>query len=712
MHFTSLKSKLVVFISSIFILFFCVLIIGTAYYLRTTAINDAVSYTEKTTKEISLRIQREFEAGFSVARTLATTLEGLRAQNMMPSREQATEMLHASAVKNPKFFGIWTVWEPQGFGDDDHQYTSNAEHSGPDGRFVPYWNKTKGYLSLYPCKSYRDDEPSGWYTFSRDSKQEFATVITEFKPNGKSIKVTSLTVPVIVDGKAVGVIGADLSADFLNNIANSIKAFDGQATLAIIAHDGSVQALTHDTKALNTQYEKYVPNAAALLTQAASGKTVTSINDDYLRVIVPISLGKAEKNWAIALSVPKAVVLAEANSMTKLLAGASIATLILALLFIYYLAGFITKPIIHTSNIVEELASGKLNKRCVIRSHDEIATMQNAVNNLGETLEQNEQRSKESMEEIEAHSTEATKAMEAARLAQEEAEQAHSKGMLAAAKQLETVVSTLAGLSTELNEQITSTVNDITLQEARNSETATAMEEMNCTILEVAQNANHAATSTDEVCTKAEKGIRGITQSVETIQNVSSHTEKLKCEMNALGEQVTSISDIINVISDIADQTNLLALNAAIEAARAGDAGRGFAVVADEVRKLAENTMNATNQVSTAIENIQASANANIEAMNSTFDSVGQATEYVTESGKTFTQIMEHITSVTEQVRAIATATTQQSAASEEINQAVGEISQLASNTSIHMHEAQNATNNLTTLTNQLNQMITTLQNS
>ncbi|KPU42864.1 methyl-accepting chemotaxis protein McpB [Oxobacter pfennigii] len=75
-------------------------------------------------------------------------------------------------------------------------------------------------------------------------------------------------------------------------------------------------------------------------------------------------------------------------------------------------------------------------------------------------------------------------------------------------------------------------------------------------------------------------------------------------KISGLGQSVTQINEITNLINSIAEQTNLLALNASIEAARAGEAGRGFAVVADEIRKLAEQVKKSSDNINHLIGDI------------------------------------------------------------------------------------------------------------
>ncbi len=131
-------------------------------------------------------------------------------------------------------------------------------------------------------------------------------------------------------------------------------------------------------------------------------------------------------------------------------------------------------------------------------------------------------------------------------------------------------------------------------------------------IEEVAANTRGIADKTVEGYRMAEQAERQISDTVATIQQLSSEVDRMAsaivstgAEVSALVERSRQIEGIVRSINEIAEQTNLLALNAAIEAARAGDAGRGFAVVADEVRKLAENTAAKTQDIAQLISSIQ-----------------------------------------------------------------------------------------------------------
>jgi methyl-accepting chemotaxis protein len=244
------------------------------------------------------------------------------------------------------------------------------------------------------------------------------------------------------------------------------------------------------------------------------------------------------------------------------------------------------------------------------------------------------------------------------------------------------------------------------IQSERTEQTATAMEEMNATVMEVARSSGSAAESADKSRMKAQEGEDVVEHMMAAIKKVNDRTQQLKGEMSELGRQANDINKILDVISEIADQTNLLALNAAIEAARAGEAGRGFAVVADEVRKLAEKTMLATKEVGEAISAIQDSANTNIESMDQAETEVQQATNLAQESGSALREIVSLAHNASDQVRSIAASADQQSAASEEINRAVDDISRITTENAVGASESAQAVTELAELALKLQNLI------
>jgi methyl-accepting chemotaxis protein len=271
------------------------------------------------------------------------------------------------------------------------------------------------------------------------------------------------------------------------------------------------------------------------------------------------------------------------------------------------------------------------------------------------------------------------------------------------ADQAATIANRVATASEELSSQVEEVARGAEMQRARVESTASAMSEMNSTVMEVAKNAGQASEHSDLTRHKADSGAALVNKVVQSINEVNKVAATLQSNMQGLGQQAESIGGVMNVISDIADQTNLLALNAAIEAARAGEAGRGFAVVADEVRKLAEKTMSATREVGANITSIQQAAHTNINEVNLAAKAITEATDLANTSGQALAEIVELASSNSSVVTSIATAAEEQSATSEEINRSIEDISRIVGETSDGMVQAAAAVQELSSMAQELN---------
>ncbi|MBQ7584920.1 MAG: hypothetical protein IJU40_01560, partial [Desulfovibrionaceae bacterium] len=288
-------------------------------------------------------------------------------------------------------------------------------------------------------------------------------------------------------------------------------------------------------------------------------------------------------------------------------------------------------------------------------------------------------------------------------------EESH-KHLLQIADRLEVMSEQITLASDNLAVQIGESNQGASTQALRLSEAATAMNQMNVAVQEVAQNASQARQASEETRNEAIKGAKIVDQAAQSITTTKEATLALQENMQELDGHAVNISKIMGFISDIADQTNLLALNAAIEAARAGDAGRGFAVVADEVRKLAEKTMDSTQDVGNATKAIQESVKKSMVAMHEAAGRLEEALDYAVKSGQALTDIVNKAASTTDQVTLIATSAEEQSATSDQINDSISEVNELSSQNAKAMDEASLAVKQLTKQMQDLNNLMTEMR--
>ncbi|OZB20547.1 MAG: chemotaxis protein [Marinobacter sp. 34-60-7] len=218
----------------------------------------------------------------------------------------------------------------------------------------------------------------------------------------------------------------------------------------------------------------------------------------------------------------------------------------------------------------------------------------------------------------------------------------------------------------------------VTRQTDSISMVATAINEMQSAIEEVASNASTAAEITRDAETKGHNSARIIHSSSKQVRQLAAQIGKAVEVIRRLSADSDNITSVLDVIRGIAEQTNLLALNAAIEAARAGEQGRGFAVVADEVRTLAQRTQQSTEDIQTMITSLQTGVSDVVNVMEIGSQEAGETEKLATEAEQELKAILEAISNIADMNTSVASATEEQTQVVDEINRNITDINDLA----------------------------------
>lgn len=222
--------------------------------------------------------------------------------------------------------------------------------------------------------------------------------------------------------------------------------------------------------------------------------------------------------------------------------------------------------------------------------------------------------------------------------------------------------------------------------------------EMAASINQVSRNSAESADVAQRSVQIATKGAGVVRETIAGMDSIRDQIQETSKRIKRLGESSQEIGSIVELINDISEQTNILALNAAIQAASAGEAGRGFAVVADEVQRLAERASNATKRIETLVQTIQSDTNEAVSSMEQTTSEVVAGARLAEDAGTALGEIESVSSNLASLIEGISSASQQQSAAATNITATMNTIQSITAQTSQGANQTAESIGNLAQL--------------
>ena len=625
----------------------------TSSQIHTMVDDNANTITEGTANQIKSWMENPLDEVRALAQFL-NHFDGIKAEDR---RNVLNIMLHSLIAENPDYLGTWAVYEPNALDGKDADYV-NTPGCDKTGRYISYYSNTNGQVNLTPLEGYDDPGSAGdYYNVSFRSAKEAIIEPYYYDIDGKTVLMTSITVPIMRNGQTIGVVGVDLKLTEIQAQTQMIKPF-GNGVVAVFTHGTMIVGHPDPSRVgkmiADTEKDMAGDRLDDMIQAVRSGTHLDftsynpAIKSNNIVVTHPFFVGGSVTPWAVAVAVPEKTIMAPVYRMTMIFIILGLIILGIITLITFLVAHTITAPLKSMETVFTGIGEGDFTLELEAKSSDEIGNISRSFNLTIEKIK---------------------------------------KLILTIKNQ----AATLSDIGFDLSNNMTETaaaVNEITanIQSIRNrvmnqsasvTETNATMEQITNNIDRLSENVNSQTESVSMSSSAIEEmlaNIQSVTQTlVKNAENVKSLTDGSEVGRSSLVEVVADIQEIAreseglleinSVMQNIASQTNLLSMNAAIEAAHAGEAGKGFAVVADEIRKLAESSGVQSKTISSVLKKIKES-----------IDKISTSTDNVL---KKFELIDSGVKTVAEQEENIRNAMEEQGTGSKQILEAVGQLSSI-----------------------------------
>lgn len=328
-------------------------------------------------------VKMALDAKMAPARTLALVFK-TQIESGVTNRALADSALKRLAETDPQILGSWTVWEPDAYDGRDAAF-ANTAGSDSSGRFISYWRRSGNNVNLESLRDYDVAGAGDYYQIAYKSGSEAILAPYDYELDGKSVLMTSLVVPVTVNGSVRGVVGVDLTLQHLQAILDPLRPYE-TGFVSLIAQDLTYAAHEDPSllgKDINARIRSDSARTAILEGRPFYVKEHSDArNADLLRQFVPIFIGNTSTPWSLVTQADEKAVLSDANNMRNFIIGIGVLMTILLGLVVARVIGRLVRPISDLAAVARRVASGDVTSSTEHRSDDEVGELAEAFRAL------------------------------------------------------------------------------------------------------------------------------------------------------------------------------------------------------------------------------------------------------------------------------------------------------------------------------------------